>query len=36
MVYMYFASGSAPVATSAPEMPFERMLARKALHARLD
>jgi thiosulfate dehydrogenase len=36
VVYMYFASGSAPVATSAPEMPFERMLARKALHARLD
>ena len=35
-VYLYFASGSAPVATSAPAMPFEKMLARKALHARLD
>lgn len=35
-VYMYFASGSAPVATSAPPMPFEKMLAKKALHARLD
>jgi thiosulfate dehydrogenase len=36
VVYMYFASGSAPVATSAPPMPFERMLASRALHARLD
>ena len=36
IVYYYFASGSAPVATAAPEMPFERMLAKKALHARLD
>jgi thiosulfate dehydrogenase len=35
-VYLYFASGSAPVATSAPPMPFEKMLASKALHARLD
>lgn len=35
-VYMYFASGSAPVATAAPEMPFERMLAKKTLHARMD
>lgn len=35
-VYTYFASGSAPVATSAPPMPFEKMLASKALHARLD
>ena len=34
--YFYFSSGSAPVATSAPPMPFERMLAKKALHARLD
>ncbi len=35
-VYFYFSSGSAPVATSAPPMPFERTLARAALHARLD
>ena len=35
-VYLYFASGSAPVSTSAPAMPFEKMLAKKALHARLD
>ncbi len=35
-VYFYFASGSAPVATSAPSMPFEKTLARMALHARLD
>src|SRR5690242_3363999 len=34
-VYMYFASGGAPVATSAPPMPFEKMLARLALHARM-
>ena len=34
-IYLYFASGSAPVATSAPDMPFEKMLARKALHARM-
>lgn len=33
---LYFASSSAPVATSAPAMPFEKMLAKKALHARLD
>jgi thiosulfate dehydrogenase len=35
-VYWYFASGHAPVATAAPPMPFEKMLAKKALHARLD
>jgi thiosulfate dehydrogenase len=34
--YLYFASGSAPVATSAPPMPFERTLAHTALHARMD
>jgi mono/diheme cytochrome c family protein len=34
-VYFYFISGSAPVAASAQPMPFEKMLARKALHARL-
>jgi thiosulfate dehydrogenase len=35
-VYFYFSTGSAPVATAAAPMPFERMLARTALHARLD
>jgi len=35
-VYFYFSRGIAPVATSAPPMPFERMFARMALHARLD
>lgn len=36
LVYFYFATGIAPVATTAPPMPFEKMLARMALHARLD
>ena len=35
-VYFYFVSGSAPVATAAQAMPFEKMLARKALHARVE
>lgn len=35
-VYFYFSRGMAPVATSAPPMPFEKTLARMALHARLD
>jgi len=35
-VYFYFATGAAPVATSATPMPFERMLAHKALDARID
>jgi thiosulfate dehydrogenase len=35
-VYFYFATGSAPVATAAEAMPFEKMLARKALHARVE
>lgn len=35
-VYFYFVTGSAPVATSAQAMPFEKMLAKKALHARVD
>ncbi len=34
--YLYFASGSVPVATSAAPMPFERMLAGTALHARMN
>ena len=36
VVYFYFSTGRAPVATSAPPMAFERTLARMALHARLD
>ena len=35
-VYFYFASGNAPVATSAEAMPFEKLLARKAMHARME
>src|SRR5450631_2807839 len=35
-VYLYFSTGSAPVATAAPPMPFEKTLARIALHARMD
>jgi thiosulfate dehydrogenase len=34
-VYGYFRFGYAPVATSAPEMPFEKTAARLALRARL-
>ena len=33
--YLYFASGSAPVATTDSDMPFERSFAAKALHARI-
>ena len=36
VVYFYFSTGAAPVATSAQAMPFEKMLARKALHARME
>jgi len=32
-IYAYFSAGSAPVATSAPPMPFERKLAHMALDA---
>jgi thiosulfate dehydrogenase len=35
-VYFYFSSGRAPVATSAPPIPFERTLARVGLHAYLN
>lgn len=35
-VYVYFSSGRAPVATSSAPMPFEKMLAGIALHARMD
>ena len=33
--FLYFGSGAVPVATSAPPMPFERMLAHKALGAQI-
>ncbi len=35
-VYGYFSTGMAPVATTAPPMPFEKTFARMALHARMD
>lgn len=35
-VYLYFSTGRAPVAVSAPEMPFERKFANLALHSYLD
>jgi thiosulfate dehydrogenase len=35
-VCVYFLTGRAPVATSAPPIPFERKLAGAALHAYLD
>jgi mono/diheme cytochrome c family protein len=35
-VYTYFAGGFAPVSTSSEPMPFEKMLARKGLSARVD
>ncbi|MEI8064200.1 MAG: cytochrome c [Verrucomicrobiota bacterium] len=34
--YLFFAGGYAPVATAAAPMPFEKLLARQALHARLE
>lgn len=34
-VYLYFSSGNAPAATTAPPMPFEKMLAHLALDARV-
>lgn len=33
--YLYFRFGFAPVATSAPPMPFEKKMANMALHARM-
>jgi thiosulfate dehydrogenase len=36
VVYVYFATGIAPVATLAAPMPFEKAFARMALHARLE
>jgi len=35
-VYLYFAGGHAPVATSAPPMPFEQLLAHKALKTAIE
>lgn len=36
LLYLYLAGGSAPVATTDPDMPFEVFLARKAQHVRID
>jgi len=33
--YLYFTGGSAPVATTDSDMPFERFFAKKALHRRI-
>jgi len=33
-IYVYFAYGMAPVSTAGQEMPFERLLAKKALRVR--
>ncbi|MFY9676514.1 MAG: cytochrome c [Terriglobales bacterium] len=35
-LYFYLVGGSAPVATTDPDMPFEHYLARKAQHVRID
>jgi len=34
--YLYFTTGMVPVAVTDPDMPFEKMLAHKALGARID
>lgn len=34
--YLYFSTGTAPVATTDHPMPFEKRLANKALHARVE
>ncbi len=36
LIYFYLTGGSAPVATTDSDMPFESLLARKAQHARID
>lgn len=36
LVYTYFVTGRAPVATSAEAMPFEKMLAHRALAAHVE
>ncbi len=33
--YLYFTGGSAPVATTDSDMPFEKFFAKKALHTRI-
>jgi mono/diheme cytochrome c family protein len=35
-LYLYFSGGYAPVAVTAPDMPFERRFARMGLHSYLD
>ncbi len=35
-LYFYLVGGSAPVATTDPDMPFESYLARKAQHVRIE
>jgi mono/diheme cytochrome c family protein len=35
-VYWYFSGGHAPVAVTAPDMPFERTFAKMGLHSYLD
>lgn len=36
LVYVYFGTGMAPVATASAPMPFEKTFANMALHARVD
>lgn len=36
VIYVYFSTGMAPVATAAQAMPFEKKFAHMALHARID
>jgi thiosulfate dehydrogenase len=36
LVFAYFVTGKAPVATSAPPIPFEKMLAHRALDAHIE
>jgi len=35
-IYLYFVTGTAPVATAARPMPFEKVLAHRALDARIE
>jgi thiosulfate dehydrogenase len=36
LIYLYFTSGDAPVATTDPDMPFETYFARKAQNMRIE
>jgi thiosulfate dehydrogenase len=36
IVFIYFYTGAAPIATAAQPMPFEKILARVALHAHME